>query len=315
MKKKVSALVMSRKEERRMALQRTAFDACSRKVHCVKKGYLEDCFVGYFARDITVVNSPLMSRGTWLRTTAIENCVLSFFQRHEGKPIQIISFGAGVDTLYFRLQKYHPEVLLERYIEFDLPDLVLEKHSIIAKHNALSSLISPVYRLLAADICDSEAVVTSLTRNAVKNVPTIILGEMVFVYIEEPLSTKLLSSTLHDFLGGVENPTLLITYDAIMPHDRFGKMMNRSLHQIGVELLGIDALPTPEAHEKRCRDLGFRSVKAMSMRELYLSVPKDVQQRFHKLEIIDDWEEWNLMHDHYCFLIGSTERELPTIFS
>lgn len=301
-----------------MALQKTAYDACSRKIHCVKKGYLEDPFVGYFAQDSTIVNSPLMSRGTWLRTTAIENCILSFARRYEGKPIQVISFGAGVDTLFFRLRKYHPKVVLERYIEFDLPDLVLEKHSIIAKHSSLSSLVIPAYRLLAADLRESDSVVSSLKRNAVQNVPTIILAEMVFVYIEEPLTTKLLSSTIQDFMGGVkeESPTLLITYDAIMPHDRFGKMMRESLHQIGVDLPGITGLPTPEAHAERCRKVGFRTVKSMTMRELYLSVPRATQEHLHKLEMVDDWDEWNLMHDHYCFLIGSTEEGgLPTIFS
>lgn len=299
-----------------MALQKTAHDACSRKIHCVKKGYFEDPFVEYFAKDRTIINSPLMNRGTWLRTTAIENCVLAFSERCGGTPIQVISFGAGVDTLYFRLRKYHPSLQLERFIEFDFPDLVLEKNKIIATHSPLSSLVEASYRLLAVDLRESDSVIDALQKNAVPKIPTIILAEMVFVYIEEPLTTKLLSRTINDFLGGVQTPILLITYDAIMAHDRFGQMMRESLLRIGVELKGIEGLPTVEAHEKRCRDVGFRSVKALSMRELYLTVPKSLQQKFHRLEMVDDWDEWNLMHDHYCFLVGSTEEcEILPVFS
>lgn len=91
-----------------MALQRTAYEACSRKVHCVKKKYFDDPFVTFFVTDLTMVNSPLMNRGTWLRTKAIEHCVLTFAASSPSTPIQIISFGAGVDTLYFRLVKDHP---------------------------------------------------------------------------------------------------------------------------------------------------------------------------------------------------------------
>eukprot|EP00796_Vickermania_ingenoplastis_P004905 gene4905-3517_t len=297
-----------------MALQKTAHDACSRKVHCVKRGYLDDPFVGFFTKDSTIVNSPLMNRGTWLRTTAIENTVLSFSQRHGGQPIQIISYGAGVDTLFFRLRKSHPEVALERYIELDLAELVLEKHSTIAKHNELSALVSPGYRLLAADIRNTAEVMATLKKNAVTGVPTIILAEMVFVYIEEPLTTELLRATLHDFLGLDKAPILLITYDAMNPTDRFGKMMCENLRHFGVELKGISALPTPEAHEERCRRVGFKYVQATSMRRLYLTVPKSLQQSFHKLEMVDDWDEWNLMHDHYCFVVASTEDGLPPIF-
>lgn len=296
-----------------MALQKTAHDACSRKVHCVKKGYLEDPFVGFFSKDSTIVNSPLMNRGTWLRTTAIENSVISFSQRHGGQPIQVISFGAGVDTLYFRLRLNHPAVRLERFVELDFADLVLEKHGIIAKHNELSSLVSSEYRLLAADIRKADDVITTLTRNAVQGVPTLLLAEMVFVYIEEPLTTQLLQSTMN-FLGADRNPVFLITYDAMNPNDRFGKMMCENLRHFGVELKGIHALPTPEAHAERCKQIGFKSVRSMSMRALYLTVPQEIQQKFNRLEMVDDWDEWNLMHDHYCFLTASTEDLLPPIF-
>lgn len=297
-----------------MALQKTAHDACSRKVHCVKKGYLDDEFVEFFSRDTTIVNSPLMNRGTWLRTTAIEKTVIKFSQRHENKPIQIISYGAGIDTLYFQLMKKYPELKLERFVEIDLPSLVLEKHTKIAQYKQLSALVTSNYRLIAADIQNLEEVREKLEKNAVSKIPTIILGEMVFVYLEEPVTTKLLDYTVNEFLGGTDIPICLITYDAINPNDRFGSTMCTNLQNFGADLKGIAALPTPEAHSERARRIGFRSVEAMTMRALYLTVPKELQAAFNKLEMIDDWDEWNLMLDHYCFMVASTEETLLNIF-
>lgn len=299
-----------------MALQKTARDACSRKVHCVKKGYLEDPFVSFFASDGTIVNSPMMNRGTWLRTVAIENAIIEFAARFSGTPIQVISFGAGDDALYFRLKQSHPEVALARFVELDLPDLVLEKHAVISKRKELSSLVTSDYRLLAVDLRNIDDLMQILRINSVQNVPTILLAEMVFVYMEESITSRLLSTVNHYLAGDSGNPppTLLVTYDAMCPDDRFGQMMCETLRSFGVELKGIHSLPTPEAHAERCKRVGFKAVNALSMRALYLTVPQETQRMLQQKEMIDDWDEWNLMHDHYCFLVASTDEWLPSIF-
>ena len=270
-----------------MALQRTAHDACSRKIHCVRKNYLDDPFVGFFARDETIVNSPLMNRGTWLRTTAIENCVKGFAAT-AGQPIQVINFGAGMDTLYFRLKKANPD--------------------------ELSSLVQSQYVLQSCNLYDAKGVAEGLKQHLRSGVPTIMLAEMVFVYIEGSVTTELLKIVMADVIG-TETNTMLVTYDAIQPFDRFGKVMVENLQQFGAEFKGIADFPTPEAHAQRCRDLGFKTVKALTMKNLYLSVPRNLQIGLNKLEMIDDWEEWNLMHEHYCFVVASTEdAPLPKFF-
>lgn len=294
-----------------MSLQRTAFEACSRKVHCVAKRYLDDPFVGFFARDSTIVNSPLMNRGTWLRTKAIEHSVLSFAASADvaGQPIQIISFGAGVDTLYFRLAKSHPELKLAAYVELDLPDLVEDKKRIIARRPQLRDLLRPEYSIHGVDLRQTSECVQLLQQLVRPGVPTMLLAEMVFVYLDEAVSTQLLHHVLYDVLGGPSTLCQLVTYDAIEPYDRFGEMMVSSLAARGVELRGIHSLATAEAHKRRCQDIGFASVECNTMRQLYLTVPHDTQVWLGKLEMIDDWDEWNLVHDHYCFLVARTKNE------
>ncbi|CCW59906.1 unnamed protein product [Phytomonas sp. EM1] len=290
-----------------MALQRTAHDACSRKVHCVEKKYLDDPFVHFFAKDSTIVNSPLMNRGTWLRTTAIERCVRNFSKSVNGNPIQIISFGAGVDTLYFRL-KSQGDVKMSAYLELDFEDLVAEKLSIIERTPLLRNCVDSHYHLLNCDLRKPNDVVSLLSKHVKPDIPTILLGEMVFIYIEAAIATDLLQQTLHHVLGA-ETPVELITYDAMQPNDRFGRMMIENLSSNGIYLKSIADFPTPAHHEKRWREIGFKSVKAMSMRQLYLTVPKDLMTWLNRLEMVDDWDEWNLVHDHYCFVVAHTKED------
>lgn len=296
-----------------MALQRTAHDACSRKIHCVRKHYLDDPFVSFFAKDETIVNSPLMNRGTWLRTTAIENCVKGFAASAK-QPIQVINFGAGMDTLYFRLKKADPDFPIAKFVELDFADLVAEKERIIRRHHELSSLTQSAYTLLPCNLYKATEVAEALKQHLHSGVPTIMLAEMVFVYIEGSVTTELLKTVMTDVIGSETN-TMLVTYDAIQPFDRFGKVMVENLQQFGAEFKGIADFPTPEAHAQRCKDLGFKTVKALTMKSLYLSVPRNLQIGLNKLEMIDDWEEWNLMHEHYCFVAASTEdAPLPKFF-
>lgn len=300
-----------------MALQKTAHDACSRKVHCVAKKYLDDPFVSFFARDTTIVNSPLMNRGTWLRTKAIEKSVQSFAAAAGGVPIQIISFGAGVDTLYFRLKKDHgADVSLSKYVELDLPDLVAEKERIIKRNAIFHEYQGEDYTLLPCDLRQPSSVCALLKEHVKPGIPTIILAEMVFVYIEETITTELLKLTVNDVLGGTSCSIELITYDAMQPNDRFGQMMIENLSSIGVHLKGIRDLPTPADHEKRALDVGFATAKCKSMKQLYLTVPRDTMMWLNKLEMIDDWDEWNLVHEHYCFLVATTVlNPIPAIFT
>lgn len=300
-----------------MALQKTAHDACSRKVHCVAKKYLEDPFVSFFAKDTTIVNSPLMNRGTWLRAQAIEKSIQSFAEAANGTPIQIISFGAGVDTLYFRLKKDHKaSVSICKYVELDLADLVAEKDHIIKRNGVFQEYLGDDYVLLPCDLRQPSDVCALLREHVKPGVPTAILAEMVFVYIEASLTTELLRQTIATVLGGPSTSIELITYDAMQPSDRFGQMMVENLNSIGVQLKGISDLPTQADHEKRALSVGFARAKCWSMRQLYLTVPRDTVMWLNKREMIDDWDEWNLVHDHYCFLVATTQLDpIPAIFS
>lgn len=298
-----------------MALQQTAHDACSRRVHCVAKGYLNDSFVRHFARDSTIVNSPLMNRGSWLRAMAFENMVYRFSQLHGGAPIQVVSLGAGVDTLFFRLQQ-RGDVSFAKYVEIDFPDLIEEKLGVIFGHSELSCLAAgDIYRAVPGDLSNSEAIVASLQGVVDPALPTLLIAECVFVYIAAPAVLSLLQALSQVFVGDL----MLVNYDVIEPNDRFGSMMIENLKERGIHLAGITGAPTIASHVERAKGIGFTSVRAVTMKGLYLTVPRDTQTSLNKLEMIDDWDEWNLVHEHYAFVVAwrggdGTPASIPQAF-
>lgn len=68
----------------------------------VKLGYWEDPYVKSFVQEATR-RSPLINRGYYARVKAVRIAVDSFLARTKGQSPQIVSLGAGYDTLYWRL--------------------------------------------------------------------------------------------------------------------------------------------------------------------------------------------------------------------
>lgn len=303
-----------------IAVQNTARDACSRKIHAVSKGYYEDPFVAYFATDHTLVNSPLMNRGHWLRVKAVEHALVNFAKMHSGGPINVVSLGAGMDTLYFRWSRNKKlcgsaEFAISKFLEVDLGPIVAEKRSAIHRAAELKELAeSGVYTLAECDMSDTRAaaqlVATALTD---ATLPTFLLAECVFVYLDADTSSALLTTLLKGPLAQSKDVSIF-SYDAMCPNDRFGAMMLHNLSELGIDMKGMRGLPSIEAHVERYKKVGFKTAKGKTMKALYLSVPREQQLALNKIEMIDDWDEWNLIHEHYCVVCASTTDEIPEIF-
>lgn len=287
----------------------TALDACSRRLHAHTKGYIVDPFVHLFAPDDTVINSPLMNRGTWLREKAVECVITQFSKLYPSQPIQVVSLGAGFDTLYFRWAAnpaLSQSVPIKKYLELDLPSTVEKKQEIIQSNSSLSQLtrdrFAGIYHLQASNLCDTEAVRDVLVAALDVNCPTIFIAECVLVYFEAKHSTALLKAIAGEIFKDKAH-VFFFSYDAISPKDRFGQMMLQNLSERGIHLNGIQELPDVSAHEQRARLCGFVSVKGLTMKALYLTVPPQMRRELDRLEMIDDWDEWNIVHEHYCIVM------------
>lgn len=87
--------------------------------------------------------APLINRGYWLRTRAIEDAVNRFLDADSGRPKAVVNLGCGYDPLPFRT-KYKRKGTDARFIDVDFPDLIERKVAIVTKDETLSSYLGPV---------------------------------------------------------------------------------------------------------------------------------------------------------------------------
>ncbi|OJJ50017.1 hypothetical protein ASPZODRAFT_149456 [Penicilliopsis zonata CBS 506.65] len=109
-------------------VQSTDNDASVSRLSAVALGYLEDPFARILCPGEEMRRLPIINRGTYVRTTAIDHLVARFLEeeRNDGtetKKKQIVSLGAGSDTRVFRLLS-HAKKQQQAGPGSDSPDIV-----------------------------------------------------------------------------------------------------------------------------------------------------------------------------------------------
>ncbi|KAI4603264.1 carboxy methyl transferase for protein phosphatase 2A [Pestalotiopsis sp. 9143b] len=129
-------------------IQGTDTDASVSRLSAVDLGYLQDPFAQYFVQNGPPVRRlPIINRGTYTRTTALDRLVSSFLAGdgtggEEKKERQIISLGAGTDTRPFRLFSQPGTAARDIiYHEVDFPAIAAKKRTTVQSVPALRSII------------------------------------------------------------------------------------------------------------------------------------------------------------------------------
>lgn len=262
---------------------------------------------------------PLINRGYYARTATIYAFAKKFlaafsdstrttrttYDEKVSLP-QIVSLGAGHDTLFWRLRR--DGFRETRIFELDMPSVVSKKQAAISRSVLLEAeLEKDYYRLIAGDLADAEGVVRLLSENGVDfDLPTLFIAECVLVYLPNEKSAALFSALAAKF-----NAAIFVNYEMINPHDRFGQVMVRNLEARGCPLLGLKDCPTLETQRKRFTDNGWQLSEAIDMNAVYARLDTTDRMRTERLEIFDELEEWELMSAHYCISWASIERAGP----
>ena len=143
--------------------------------------------------------------------------------------VQIISFGAGFDTTFWRLvEEGRP---IKRYIEVDLAGVTARKCFLIKRHKQLlasvggeeeevrlnkTDLHSSKYHLVAADFTDLPALQAKLAESEVDFLcPTLVVAECALVYVS-PAKTSALAGWLAQAFASL----VFINYEQINMEDR-----------------------------------------------------------------------------------------------
>ncbi|XP_014404218.1 PREDICTED: tRNA wybutosine-synthesizing protein 4 [Myotis brandtii] len=229
---------------------------------------------------------------------------------------QILSLGAGSDSLYFRL-KAAGRLSGAAVWEVDFPDVARRKAERIRDTPELCALTGPFrsgdlasalrfessdYRILGLDLRQLERLDRALAAAGLDEAaPTLLLAEAVLTYLEPDNAAALIAWAAQRFPDA-----LFVIYEQMRPHDPFGQFMQQHFQQLNSPLHGLDRFPDVASQQLRFLQAGWTACRAMDMNEFYRCLlPAEERRRMENLEPFDEFEEWHLKCAHYFILAAS----------
>ncbi|NXQ30077.1 TYW4 protein, partial [Alaudala cheleensis] len=302
-------------------VQGTGGSSAVSKCSAAARGYIQDRFLRLLAGRRRR-RAPLIHRGYYIRARAVDHCVQHFLLKTQSLPrTQILSLGAGFDSLYFRLKDLgllHHTVVYE----VDFPDVACQKATLIKGMKELSALVGDSggeglgaiafsgedYKLLGVDLSELSELERTLEEAGLnKEIPTLFMAEVVLTYMENSRSDALIEWAAEHF-----PQACFLVYEQVQPGDAFGRVMQRHFLQLGTALQALALYPDCRAQHRRFLAKGWTECSVMDMNEFFTCcIPEDEQQRVQTLEPFDEYEEWHLKCSHYFVLAASKGMEPP----
>ncbi|KFP68302.1 Leucine carboxyl methyltransferase 2, partial [Cariama cristata] len=233
--------------------------------------------------------------------------------------LQILSLGAGFDSLYFRLKDIgllHHTVVYE----VDFPNVACQKATLIKRMKELSALVGDIggeglgaitfsgedYKLLGVDLAELSELERALEEAGLDNeIPTLFIAEVVLTYMENSRSDALIQWAAEHF-----SQACFLLYEQMHPEDPFGHVMQQHFSQLNSALRSLAQYPDCEAQQRRFFEKGWTECSVMDMNKFFTYfTPEEEQQRVQALEPFDEFEEWHLKCSHYFVLTASKGME------
>ncbi|XP_049904417.1 tRNA wybutosine-synthesizing protein 4 [Epinephelus moara] len=303
------------KKGRDTAVQGTNDSSVVSKVSAAAQGYFQDVFLQHFVCKVAR-RAPLINRGYYVRWRAVDHCVRRFLHITENCPKrQILSLGAGFDSVYFRL---HAAEALDRAVVFevDFPDVSRRKAALINSNNTLREMLDPhlpsltgpvfvssgQYRLLGVDVREESQVEEALGAAGLDwAAPTLILSEVVLTYMETQWADAVIRWASKHL-----PQSLFVMYEQIHPHDPFGRIMQDHFLKLNSTLHALQLYPDTVAQRRRFLGKGWEQCVCLDMNDFYLGlVSEEERHRVESLDPFDEYEEWHQKCSHYFILTAS----------
>ncbi|OTB06420.1 hypothetical protein M426DRAFT_318831 [Hypoxylon sp. CI-4A] len=300
-------------------IQGTDTDAAVSRMSAVDLGYLEDPFAQYFVQRPVVGavrRLPIINRGTYARTTALDRLISSFLSSTASQERQIISLGAGTDTRCFKLFSQPTQSGLI-YHEIDFPAISTKKLQLV---NAIPQLRSIIRNPQSEDANWSSSSLQNgcqywchgidlrdLAKDDAKplngirtDIPTVLISECCLCYLE----TRDAQRVIKNFTEKIPNLAIII-YEPIRPNDSFGQQMVSNLAARRIRMPTLDSYPDAAKQQSRLKEAGFDLVNSLTIGDIWRKwVAEEEKERVDSLEGLDEVEEWNLLADHYIVAFG-----------
>lgn len=302
---------MSERESSDEAVQATNDDATLCKRSAVQLGYWRDPYLQHFVRS-TERKAPEINRGYYARVVAIKHLLDKAIQV-SGENCQIISLGAGFDTLFWRLKD--DGKVIKNFTEIDFPLVTSRKCYAIKRSKPLlqgiatedgevklshSDLHGATYHIAGCDLRSVNELAQKLKESQIDySIPTIILSECVLVYMEVHYS-----SILVQWLADQFKTCLFINYEQVNMEDRFGQVMVDNLIKRGCGLSGVSLCKNIDTQKSRFLQNNWQKAEAWTMSQVYSMIPQADVQRIEKIEFLDERELLDQLFQHYCITVA-----------
>lgn len=307
------------RERRAGAVQSTSDSSGLSKSSLAARGYVRDAFAALLTPG-SARRAPLVHRGYYVRARAVQHCVHAFLERARtfapASRAQILSLGAGSDSLYFRLRS--AGLLAGAAVwDVDFPEVARRKAERIRDSPELRAVTGPFrvggsasvvclqssdYRILGLDLRQLQRLHEALGAAGVDaGSPTLLLAEAVLTYLEPGHAAALLAWAAQRFPSA-----LFVIYEQMGPADAFGQVMLRHFRRLNSPLHGLELFPDVDAQRRRFLQAGWTACSAVDLNEFYRRfLPPAERQRVEALEPFDEFEEWHLKCAHYFILAAS----------
>ncbi|RNF23284.1 tRNA wybutosine-synthesizing protein 4 [Trypanosoma conorhini] len=322
-----AAVVATTEVSRDTAVQRTNDDSVVSKRSAVFHNYFKDPYLRYFVRKLAR-RSPLINRGYYLRMLVITDLVERCIRHLQGTaasagPVQVVSLGAGYDTLAMRL-KDAPQYANVHFYEIDFPSVMQSKSDLVRAApkgafpedlmaepaHELVKLQGNNYRAIGVDLRNTEHDLIASLMQASPDFsqahPTVLFAECVMQYMPPSSAADLIKWAACAFPRAI-----FLAYDQVNPSDSFGNVMQVSLRSKGSPLLGLAETPGRTEMLRRAFACGMQEARFANFHDLsqyYLT--GDERQRVEALEPFDETEEWCEMCEHYGITMAATSHEI-----
>ena len=245
---------------------------------------------------------PLINRGTFCRVFSINSLIYKIIENiPKEQNINFLVLGSGFDTLYFNLMSQKHNNIT--FLEFDYQTIINKKKKIIEKSKLLKDIISDNYHLLSCDITNNsqfkKSIESTISKEKLEDL-TIVICECLLVYIDRENTIDMLLTLKNLF------PNLIVLeYDLIGAKDAFGREMIDNLKMGNIELKGYEEVPDIKSQIERLKESKLEQVEIVDLLFVYNKMlPKNERRRIDLLEMMDEFEEFNLLQQHACFGYG-----------
>ncbi|KAF2188236.1 LCM-domain-containing protein [Zopfia rhizophila CBS 207.26] len=284
-------------------------------------------FVQKFVR-----RNPLINRGYWLRTHAIEQVVRRFLEDNSTKPKVIVNLGCGYDPLPFQCwHRYASFCENATFVDVDYPQLMERKivriltstllRDALLRANLRSSelpicLRTDKYMALGCDLRDLTTLERILKQELGRKSHSILfVAEVSLTYMNVSDSDSLIrwASTFSD-----ARFCLLEQYLPQGPNHPFAKTMLNHFNKLQTPIHAVKEYPTLLQQISRFTAAGWTSIDVShNLWELWSDTEFTGPEKRRALDLVepfDEWEEFALFAGHYFLLVASNAKpKIPEV--